>query len=355
MIKRTMLALALATVAAAGAYAQTPAAGSAPNRPYEAVANWLKPVDAPRLLYPVGVFAETPDRVFIGNKGTVPPPGDLHGFDPKYPGARIDHQLFIVDHNGKLVEEWSQWSELFGSLHKIKINPYDPEKHIWAIDRVSQQLLEFTHDGKTLVKAIGERGVAGADDKHFGRPTDMAWLPDGTFYVSDGYDNSRVVKFDRNGRFIKAWGTLGSAPGQFHEPHSIAVDAKGQVYVADRLNKRIQIFDGDGKFLQQWTDFESPAVVMVAMDQSVWVLDNARARLERYSPQGKLLSFWGAKGEFPGAMFDPHDFSVGADGAVYVSNGHAHRVDKYVPMPGADKSLLVGQPYFAQSKSGTKR
>jgi sugar lactone lactonase YvrE len=313
--------------------------------PYDAVAQWLKPVATDRIIYPVSVFAETPDRVFIANKGTTPPPGNGHGFDPKYPGARVDHLLLVVNRHGQIVEDWSQWSDRFGSIHKVKINPYDSEKHVWVIDRASQQLLEFTHDGKTLVKAIGEKGVAGTDDKHFGRPTDIAWLPDGTFFVSDGYDNTRVVKFDRNGKFLMQWGTKGNAPGQFNEPHGLAIDAKRRVYVVDRLNARIQIFDDNGKFLKQWTGFVSPAAVMVTEDQSVWVLDNGSARVEKHDPEGKLLTSWGTKGDFPGGMADPHDFYVDSEGTLYVSNGHGHRVDKYVPKKGADKAIVVGRPF----------
>ncbi len=313
--------------------------------PYDAVAQWLKPVAADRLIYPVSVFAETPDRVFIGNKGTTPLPGNEHGFDPKYPGARADFLLLVVNRQGQVIEDWSQWSHLLGSIHKVKINPYDPQKHVWIIDRASQQVLEFTHDGKTLVKAIGERGVAGADNKHFGRPTDIAWLPDGTFFVSDGYDNTRVMKFDKNGNFLMQWGTKGNSPGQFNEPHGLAVDGQRRVYVVDRLNTRIQIFDENGKFLKQWTGFVSPAAVLVTEDQSVWVLDNGSARVGKYDADGKLLTSWGTKGDFPGGMADPHDFHVDSEGTLYVSNGHGHRIDKYVPKKGADKSLVIGRPY----------
>jgi hypothetical protein len=345
-LARTLLLVftgALATVAASENPRVDVATDSSPTGPYTPLVGWLKPVAGDRVIYPVSVFPETPDRIFIGNKGTSPPPGNAHGYDPKYPGTRGDHLLLVVNRNGQIVEEWSQWADLFGSLHKIKINPYDPAKHVWVIDRASQQVLEFTHDGKTLVKAIGERGVAGTDHGHFGRPTDIAWLPDGTFFVSDGYDNSRVVKFDRNGHYLSEWGTMGSAPGQFHEPHGIAIDAQRHVYVVDRLNARIQIFDENGHFLKQWTGFDSPAAVLISKDQSVWVLDNA-GRVGKYNSDGKLLTAWGKQGDFPGGMADPHDFSVDKEGALYISNGHGHRIDKYVPKPGADPSLLVGAP-----------
>jgi DNA-binding beta-propeller fold protein YncE len=351
-------AVAVVVVAEAGlstaAIAATPAAGGdSPTGPYAAVAGWLKPVESGRVVYPVSVFAESPDRIFVANKGTSPIPGNAHGFDVKYPGTRTDHLLLVVDRNGKVIEEWSQWASLFGSLHKVKINPYDPDRHVWVIDRASQQVLEFTHDGSRLVRAIGERGVAGNDERHFGRPTDIAWLPDGTFFISDGYDNTRVVKFDANGRFLMQWGTRGKGPGEFDEPHGIAVDAMRRVYVVDRLNTRIQIFDENGKFLAQWTDFESPAAVIVSADQSVWVLDNGAGRVKKYDTRGKLLFSWGAKGDFPGGMADPHDFAVGPDGTLYISNGHDHRVDKYVPRPGAPAAQLVGQPLPA-AKTGSR-
>src|SRR5262249_37569190 len=154
------------------------------------------------------------------------------------------------------------------------ISPYDPEKHVWVVDRASQQVMKFTHDGKTLVRSWGERGIAGTDDKHFGRPSDIAFLPDGSFFVSDGYANRRVVKFDRDGNFVKAWGTMGSGPGQFGLVHSVAVDAQRRVYAVDRINNRIQVFDEDGRFLDQWPGFLSPARLLVTQDQFAWVADS---------------------------------------------------------------------------------
>ena len=317
--------------------------------PYEVARDWYKPIGGGRLLWPVAVFAESPDRVFLASLGTTAADGPQpQGFEANLPGAKIDHQLYVVDRNGNVIEDWSRWSDLFGALHRITINPYDPEKHIWAIDRTSQQLLEFTHDGKTLVRSIGEKGVAGNDDKHFGRPTDIAWFPDGTFFVSDGYDNSRVVKFDKSGKFVMAWGTKGTGPGEFNRPHSVAVDAKRRVYVADRLNKRIQIFDENGKFIEQWGGFVSPVRVIVTQDQSVWVLDLGASRLAKFTPEGRLLAYWGAAGRFPGSFVDAHDFAIDPAGNVYLSNGHGHRFDKYVPKTDADKSRLVGQPYAAK-------
>jgi sugar lactone lactonase YvrE len=325
--------------------------------PYDVVENWLKPVEEGWLIHPVAVFAESPDRIFIALTGVTPkasaPPG-LTAFDPKVPGARVHHQVFAVNRNGIVIEDWSQWSELFGSMHDVSINPYDPEKHVWIVDRASQQVLKFTSDGKKLVMAIGERGVAGNDDRHFGRPTDIAWLPDGTFFVSDGYDNGRVVKFDKNGKFLMTWGSEGTAPGQFRQQvHGIAVDARRRVYAVDRQGGRIQIFDENGRYLDAWPGFVSPTRIWITQDQHAWVSDATAQRLAKYDLNGKLLTYWGTAGTFQGGMATPHDFAVDAEGSLYVSNGFNHRIDKYVPKKTADRSRLVG-PRFVDRAGGTR-
>ena len=153
-----------------------------------------------------------------GGRGRGAPAPGL--FNQNIPGAKLDHFLAVLDRNGNLIEEWKQWLPNFTVPHRITMDPYDPQRHIWFVDRGSQQIFKFTNDGKQLVMTLGEKGVAGNDEKHFGRPTDIAFLPDGTFFVSDGYDNTRVVKFDKNGKFLMTWGTPGTGPGQFNLPHS---------------------------------------------------------------------------------------------------------------------------------------
>jgi peptidylamidoglycolate lyase len=327
---------------------------------YDWIPGWLKPVEEGRIIHPVTVFAETADRIFIGLNGTspIPKPSEPRAdwiMDPKVPGARVDHQVFVVNRDGKVIEEWKQWSELFGSIHKITQNPYDPEKHVWIIDRVSQQIMEFTNDGKKLIRAIGTKGEAGEDNKHFNRPADICWLPDGTFFVADGFGNNRVVKFSKDGNYVMAWGRKGTRPGQFDLVDAVAVDAKRRVWVTDRKNARIQIFDENGKFLDMWSGFEEPQKVLITPDQYVWILDAALARFAKYDMNGKLLTYWGTDADpqsnsygrlVPGGLAWPHDFAIDPDGNLYVSNGRNWTIDKYVPKKDADKSRIVAQPYF---------
>jgi len=322
---------------------------------YDAVADWFKPVDPAWIDYAVEVFVESPDRIFVGSTGTSPvePPGSprapLRLFNLSIPGAKLDHFLTVRDASGRVIEEWRQWYGRFKVPHKVTMNPYDPEKHIWFIDRGTQQIFEFSHDGKRLVMALGEQGVAGNDERHFDQPTDIAFLPDGTFFVSDGYGNSRVVKFDKDGRFLMTWGTRGDGPGQFNLPHCVAVDARRRVYVADRSNHRIQVFDENGRFLDEWPDIPQPHHMMITEDQHMWVSDGTASRLLEYDLSGKLLTYWGTQGTGAGALNQPHSFGVDSAGTLYIANGLNHRVDKFVPKPGGDAARLVGQPFGRKS------
>ena len=149
---------------------------------------------------------------------------------------------------------------------------------------------------------LGVAGVAGNDATHFGRPTDIAFLPDGTFFVTDGYINTRVVKFDKDGRYVTSFGTPGSAPGQFNLPHAIDIDRARRLYVADRTNSRIQVFDEFGKLLDVWPNIRRPIHIVVSGDQRLWVADLDTHKILQYDLTGKLLSSWGTYGIFPGGV-----------------------------------------------------
>ena len=357
---RSLLAAVLAIVCSISLGAQQRAAqkgGEDETGPYDVVANWLQPIEAGWIVYAVDVFAETPNRIFIGSTGSSPVPQPAAGrrgggppqqlFNQNIPGAKLDHFLVVVNREGKLIEEWRQWYDRFRVPHRITMDPYDPEKHIWVIDRGTQQIFKFSNDGKRLVMELGEKDVAGSDEKHFGRPTDIAFLPDGTFFVSDGYDNARVVKFDKTGKFIRSWGVKGAGRGEFDLPHCIAVDARRRVYVADRSNHRIQIFDENGTFIDEWTNIPQPHHMMITQDQSLWLSDGTTSRLAKFDLNGRLLTYWGTWGTAPGYMNQPHAFSVDAEGNLYVANGLNQRVEKFVPKPGADKARLVGAGFPA--------
>ena len=153
-------------------------------------------------------------------------------------------QLVVFDSQGTYLRSWGKG--MFARPHGLRV---DREGNVWAADDGGHQIFKFTREGK-LLQTLGTKGVAGSDAKTFNRPTDLAWDSRGNLYVSDGYGNTRVVKFDKAGNYLTAWGTSGDRPGQFRVPHSIGVDSKDRVYVSDRENNRIQIFDAHGKLLK---------------------------------------------------------------------------------------------------------
>jgi len=165
----------------------------------------------------------------------------------------------------------------------------------------------------------------------FHRCTHTALSPQGDLYVSDGYGNSRVVKFDKDGIFLLAWGKKGGGEGEFDLPHAVRLDSKGSVYVADRENKRIQVFDGAGKFLRQFAQGVSPYGLFITPDDTVFLADGVAHRVIKMTTEGKVLAQWGAGGREAGNFLMPHGICVGNDGAVYVAEVTGARVQKFVP------------------------
>jgi DNA-binding beta-propeller fold protein YncE len=334
--------------------------GEEETGPYDIVENWPQQWAPKGYIWgsQPGVFAESPNRIFIAARGELKLPDPLpRGFTNEWgslgerattPKAEMRNCILVVDGQGKLIESWTQWDKLFiaaggtgGGPHKVKISPYDPQRHVWIVNDARQVIYKFTNDGKQLVQTLGETDVAGDDEKHFGLPQDIAFLPDGSLLVADGLRNTRIVKLDKDGKFIKQWGTRGNGPGQFNGLHGIDADRNGKVYVADRGNNRIQIFDSNGTHLDTWPNLRFPNHVVAAPDGTVWVSDGTNARLLHYDANGKLLYFWGTYGTYPGAFWELHQFSVDSEGNLYTADSFGGRTQKYRPKAGADPARLV--------------
>ncbi|HEV2199258.1 MAG TPA: hypothetical protein VGR73_05525, partial [Bryobacteraceae bacterium] len=260
--------------------------------------------------------------------------------------------LVIVNREGKIVEVWNQWDKLFRRPHSVYISPYDPEKRVWIVDDYRQAIFIFTNDGKKLLQTIGVPNVHGNDDKHFYRPTFIDWLPDGTFFVADGYVNTRVVKFDKNGKFLLAWGEKGTPPekrpGYFNTVHGVAVDIQTRhVFVNDRQNHRVQVFDENGKYLYEWSFGEAPSdihLIYIGADRTLWAFDRGTSKMLKYDLQGHFLYSWGTWGDFPGGFWGVHGINVDTEGNFYVAEVDSGRVQKFKPRAGANPEFLVGKP-----------
>jgi DNA-binding beta-propeller fold protein YncE len=226
----------------------------------------------------------------------------------------------------------------FSFAHVVKI---DKEDNIWCVDEGSNMVIKFDPSGEVLLllgrkpESVEAPGPGEPQrtprQEWFNRPTDVGWDSAGNIYVSDGYGNSRVAKFDKNGNFIKAWGQRGSAPGQFHIPHSLVVDDSGKVYVGDRENKRIQVFDGQGTFLTQFTNVGAPWAICITPgpNQVLYSADSdATGRIYKLDLQGNLLGFLGTKGKQPGQFGWVHEMACPSENVIYVGELLNWRVQK---------------------------
>jgi len=377
--------------------------------PYDVVKGWPKDISTvpgnEKWTYGAGqsVYAESPNRIFMLFRGELPaikrpeskvladmgpsiqfpvgrlpwrdatvssPPGaGGTGQDPK-DGMRLwkgklgvdaqwENCIVVVDSNGNIVERWTQWDKILKRPHFVAINPYDPDKYVWIVDDHSQVIYKFSHDGKQLVQTIGTRDVAGADGTHFNRPTYIAWLPDSTFFVADGYNGTRVAKFDKTGKFIMDWGQKGTPPndkrpGYFNNVHGIAVDpVTHQVFVNDRGNHRVQVFDENGKYLREWSFGEDPSdihLIYIGADRTLWAYDRGTSKMLKYDLQGHLIYNWGVWGDFAGGFWGVHGFSVDQDGNFYVAEVDNGRVQKFKPRAGANQNFVVSKPVYAAWK-----
>jgi DNA-binding beta-propeller fold protein YncE len=218
---------------------------------------------------------------------------------------------------------------LFTHPHGLRI---DDDDNLWTTDDGSHLVLKLSPAGRVLL-VLGRKDVAAESDWLFNQPTDVAFGKNGETYVSDGYGNSRVVKFDRDGNFLKSWGKYGTGPGEFNLPHTVAVDKQGNVYVGDRENKRIQIFDADGNFLKEWTGVGYPYGLFITKDQHVWMIDGGYDRILELDQNGKILGALGEPGHAPGQFAWGHFLAVGKDGKIYVADVLNWRFQVFVPSP----------------------
>jgi hypothetical protein len=250
--------------------------------------------------------------------------------DRVYVFQRKDPPVVVFDREGKYLGAWG--SGAVTDPHGLKI----VDDVVYTTDRTDSVAKSFTLDGKPLVE-LGQRGVhsdtgnitnwlAERAAGPFNHPTEMLPHPNGDIYVTDGYRNARVHRFTKDGRLVKSWGAPGKGEGQFHLPHSIAFDPDGKLYVADRANKRIQIFSPDGDFLGMWTGMGGPNDISRGKDGNFYIAeqedDGKPAQICVRDGQGTVLARFGSR----------HVHGVGVDsrGDIYAGLTQDRSVDKFV-------------------------
>ena len=283
-----------------------------------------------------GVATDSDDRVYLYTRSTP--------------------RVIVYDRDGRFIRSWGEGTfqdRPGGSAHGITIGP---DGAVWCVDDGNHTVKKFTPEGELLL-TIGNQGVP-SDTGYIGpqpgisgstlldsithggppfnRPTNLAFSPNGDFYVSDGYGNARVHRFAADGMLKQSWGEPGLGDGQFNLPHGIAVHPDGRVFVADRENDRIQIFSPDGEYLAQWQDTQRPTQLQIGADGVVYVAElwrrvgevsqrlgrnevDAPARISVLASDGSVLARWGGPNRCdPGMLCAPHSLALDSRGDLYV-------------------------------------
>jgi sugar lactone lactonase YvrE len=342
---RRICVLGLLSVFAATLTAQnlTPAAlaskakaQNVPKIPYDSVPNFFK--------FPANLYMGEGIGIATNSKGHV------------FIYTRVQRtRLLEFDQNGNYVREIGEGLYGFVFAHAVRV---DAQDNIWAVDEGSNMVIKFNPEGR-VVMVLGHRPdpsdsgtvTPAPDPKNpgkyiFNRPTDVGWDPNGNIFVTDGYGNSRIVKYDKNGRYVTEAGTQGAQPGQLNLPHSLAVDAKGNAYVADRSNRRIEVFDNDLKFSkiydnvgQPWTLCISPGPHQYLYSSNTFPDSNDSAmatvtgEIYKMELDGTVLGKFGESGKEPGQFSGTHGMDCRDPNTIYVSEIQLWRAQKILLHP----------------------
>ncbi|RUL86133.1 peptidyl-alpha-hydroxyglycine alpha-amidating lyase family protein [Tautonia sociabilis] len=324
----------------APALAQKPSTAQGPPAVYPrvSVATWYQ-VDPTWPKTPEGMPGNHVPGITCGPDGNV------------YVAVRAEPPIRVFAPDGEFVRAFGEG--LCSMVHHLT---FDPDGNLWVADVGDHTLKKFSTSGELLM-TLGTPNEKGCDETHFNMPTDIAIAPDGDLFVSDGYGNGRVVHFDKDGNYVKSWGELGIAPGQFSIAHAIAIDSKGRLYVADRNNVRVQIFDQEGTLLDTWANVIVPWGFSVTEEDEIWICGSSPMpwRLDditlgcppkdqifmKFSPEGRLLQQWAVpKGEDgheePGECNWVHCIAVDPAGNIYVGDINGQRAQKFVPMTSGE-------------------
>jgi len=341
---------------------------SVPEIPFESI---LDPLRLPPDLYfgeVTGVAVNSKGHVFVLSRGNTT--------GPAYAAAAA--QLLEFGPDGKFVREIGKNLYAWSFGHAVRV---DNDDNIWAVDKGSDMVVRFNPEGRVTM-VFGRKQEASdettaplkhpspplpAEDGRFRQVTDVAFGPQGDIFISDGYINSRIAKVDKEGNWVKSWGNRGTNPGEFNTPHNIAADAKGNVYVADRGNRRIQVFDSEGKFLRMITvdvpfdENARPAIgnkpdlqtyqqvqtfvpgapwtvcITPAPNQVLYTSDAYPGRVYKLSLDGKVLGVLGQSGKQLKQFGWIHAIACPSENEIYVAELLNWRVQKLILHPEQKK------------------
>jgi DNA-binding beta-propeller fold protein YncE len=285
-----------------------------PQLSFKLTENFLKLPPNITMAEVVGVDVDSKGHIYVVNRGKQP----ILEFNPDGSFARS-----IGD------------GLPFEGPHSIRV---DPQDNIWFIDAGTNLIIKFDPE-KRVQMVLGRRPEPWTWETHvieraipappnFYQPTDVTWGPDGSIYVADGYGNSRIAKFSKEGNLIKHWGERGTALGEFNTPHSIVIDAQNNLYVADRQNGRIQVFDTDGNAKQEWRLGGNPWSLCMPRGQSSIMYVGSVGRVFKIDLKGKVLGSMGHFGRVPGTFDWVHAVACPDEHTLYAAQELSFRLDK---------------------------
>ena len=310
-----------------GGRGMAPSAGAVPQLKFHVDEEFFK---WPENIWPseaVGVALNSKGHIFLLNRG--------------------NHPLLEFAADGSFVRSMGEGSTIFHAAHSVK---FDAEDNMWLVDSGNNVVVKFNAKGR-IVQALGrrlepwvylthgiERAIPGPES--FYQPTDTLVGPDGSTYVTDGYGNSRVAKFSREGHLLKYWGDRGARPGQFNTPHNLVMDKNSTIYVGDRANSRIQVFDTDGTFKAQWRLSEVPGgetgrssepwSLCITPGPNQVIYAGSVGRVFKLDLNGKVLGTFGKNGRLPGWFDSIHAIACPDEKTLFLANEFSYRFDKIV-------------------------
>jgi len=274
-----------------------------PRVHYEAVADFFQLPPGEHFVEVAGVAVNSKGHIYVFHRGK--------------------HPLMEFDASGKFIRSIAD--DLFVTAHTVRV---DAEDNIWTTDVGAHVVLKLSPDGRVLL-SLGRMRMPGDDVLHFNQPTDVAFDREGNIFVADGEGNSRVLKFNKFGNVLLGWGMKGSGPGQFDLPHSIAIDGD-LVYVGDRENARIQIFDLNGRYLREWK-LGHPFGLFITPDHFIYMSDAIAGRILKINREGKVLGVLEGPAPDKGRHFDPHSLAVDKDNSIFTAEVMPWRAQKLRP------------------------
>ncbi len=312
-------AVAISLCAVAPMFAQNGGAGDAPipQLQFRLVEDFFQ--------YPAGSVIGRTTGVTVGPDGTI---ATLNrGYRP----------VMEFNADGTFLRSWGEGSTMFHGAHVVR---FDAQGDLWYVNAGGNNVYRFDSERRTIgtlgtnpepwtwLTHVYEHGARRTTALY--QPTDIAWSKDGSSYVADGYGNSRIAKFDKDGNFVMAWGERGSRPGQFNTPHGLVIDNNDIVYVADRGNSRIQVFDSEGNQKAVWDLPTAPWTLCVTNGPEQVLFVGSVGKVYKMALTGEILGAFGRRGRMPGTIDSVHQIACPDENTLYLAHTYASRFDKWV-------------------------